>query len=158
MKVLALDPGERVGWAIGTITKRVEGVLIRHEMTVEDHGISYLKDCYLAVDDALVDGRYDVVVMEGFKLTQRGAKTSIGSTMQTVQFIGMVRGSCWRHGVPLRMQWPADKSSARRSLKIDHPAAAAMRERLEKITGAHDDRHDEDALIHLWHHFFTEYV
>lgn len=53
-RILALDPGDRVGWASATID--AQGV-----WSDVDHGIEYLKPCALWVNEGLVEDRKSVV-------------------------------------------------------------------------------------------------
>lgn len=184
MRVLVLDPGERVGWATAEVGNgamldeqhRLSVAQMLDEsrefdplepvktraiklLTVQDHGISFLKDMALAVYRSLiVNGTYDVVVCEDWRLSARHAKRLIGSNMQSSQFIGMVRLCCWVANVQLVMQPPAAMSTAERALNCGHPSADDIRHRLSKLPKSHDDSHDGSALLHLWAWFFGRYV
>lgn len=150
MRVLALDPGDRVGWARADVDPS--------SGTWDDfrHGITPLKDMALAAYRALVDGHpetgepaYDLVVCEDWRLYPHLAKTMVGSAFPSVQFIGAVRLSCWLSGVRMVMQGAAIKSTADKTMKVLRP------ELHEQVTTprAHDDAHDLDAIRHLW--FYT---
>jgi hypothetical protein len=155
VRVLALDPGERVGWAAGVASVTGQEPA---ELHVTAHGIDYLKDCALAVHQAVaIEKRYDVVVYETYRLTAKGARVLVGSDLQPAQFIGMVRLSCWLAGVKLVPQGPKEKSSALKSMK-SHPSGADIQARLDKMPKSHDDGHDGDALLHLWHWFWARYA
>lgn len=154
MRVLALDPGERVGWARADIADDGEWSDLRH-------GITPLKDMALAVHAATVladlDARepvgYDVVVMEDFRLSPMGAKHLIGSSFPTVQFIGMVRLCCWLSNTKLVTQGASIKDTADKSMKALRP------ELWETVSRPirHDDGHDQDALRHLWYYTFKQF-
>src|SRR5690242_8713487 len=118
-RVLALDPGDRVGWARADIAD--DGTWSNLQ-----HGIEDLKPMALRVNSALVPeyiydedcGRvlcgppgYDVVVCERWALYPTHAKVMIGSEIPSAQFIGMVKLSCWLAGVPLVMQGAAKVNS-----------------------------------------------
>lgn len=162
MRVLALDPGEKVGWARADITE--DGAW----WSDLRHGITPLRDMALAVYNALIEhdydpvsacvvtypSEYDLIVCEDFRLSQVGAKTSIGSTLPTVQFIGMVRLCCWVSGVELVMQSPKIKTTADKTMKGLRPKLYATATR----PVAHDAGHDQDALRHLWHWYWLNYV
>ncbi len=150
IRVLAIDPGERCGWATGTIADA--------GLEVQDHGISFLKDMALAVHRAVVlEDRYDVVIYETFRLTHKGARVSVGSDLQTSQVIGMIRLSAWLNPrVQLVPQTPGDKTTARLSLR--NPGGEDILARLDKLPKSHDDGHDGDALLHLWNFYFKRYV
>ncbi len=144
MKVLALDPGERVGWATGTIS--AEG-----KLTFGHHGITALKDMALKLHE--VAGDYDVIVYETFRLSSRGARVMIGSDLQTAQFVGQVRLCAWLNPrVRLVSQGPAVKSIALKS------ASPALKRILARLPKTHDDAHDGDAAMHLHHYWFTNYA
>ena len=159
IRVLALDPGQRVGWA-----KAEAHVHSGHSksrdgwprLIVEDHGIAPLRDAALAVHKAVVlEDRVDVVVMEKFILTARGAKFLVGDDLQTSQFVGMVRQCCWLNPrVKLVEQMPAAMATGRKALRAGWPGAADIRERLAKLPKSHDESHDGSALLHLaaWFH------
>lgn len=182
MRVLALDPGERVGWASAVVDSRLsfpDGTAVaecallpeqwvgkadegtwKHTLEITGHGIAYLKDMALAVHQAVVvEKKYDVVVFEKWVLTAKGARVSVGSHMESSQFVGMVRLCCWLAGVKVVGQPTSALSSADRSLKCGHPSAAAVAKLVEAADSvSHDDGHDGSALRHLWTFFFDAYV
>ena len=191
MRVLVLDPGERVGWATAEVelvpvklqrndavdprpipqVVCEDGVIPRAgrgpshtteaRLKVTGHGISYLKDTAMAVDRALSKGKYDVVVYENWKLTAKGARVSVGSEMESSQFIGMIRLSCWKYGVKIVKQPPSMQTpngTGERALKCGHPSAPAVQAIIDKLPKSHDESHDRSALLHLWGWFFKEYV
>jgi hypothetical protein len=167
IRVIAVDPGERVGWCTATIHTTAElGFKIEqpsdptHLLSVQDHGIAFLKDAALQIHQAVaVEKRFDVVIYETFLLTARGAKVMVGSDLQTAQFVGMVRQSAWLNpDCQLVPQGPAAMSSARKSLRCGHPSAEDVAERISKLPKSHDDSHDGSALLHLWNFFFARYV
>jgi hypothetical protein len=157
MRVLAVDPGERVGWATAIVHGQDGG---GHHLEVTGHGIAFLKDAALQIHQAVaVEKRFDVVIYETFLLTARGAKVMVGSDLQTAQFVGMVRQSAWLNPVcQLVPQGPAAMSSARKSLRCGHPSAEDVALRISKLPKSHDDSHDGSALLHLWNFFFERYV
>lgn len=150
MRVLALDPGERVGWARADIADDGSWSDLRH-------GITPLRDMAVAVHRSLVDATwqdvhpavYDVVVMEDWRLYPGNAKSMVGSSFPSVQFVGMVRLCCWLSGTKLVMQGAVTKKTA------DKTAARLRPDLYELVTRpiSHDDGHDQDALRHLW--FYT---
>jgi hypothetical protein len=158
VKVLALDPGERVGWATGVIEDGF-GIPGTASLTVTDHGMAYLKDMALAVYRSVVlEKKYDVVVYERWTLTPKGAKVLIGNPMAWCQFIGMVRLCGWISGTKVVGQYPAAMRSARKSA-TGQPCGADVLERVAKADSvSHDDGHDGSALLHLWHYYFEKYV
>lgn len=146
MRVIAIDPGEKVGWArcevsaTGRCTKLV-------------HGITPLKDMALALVKKF--DQYDVVVVETWRLSAVHAKHLVGSSMPTVQFVGMVRLLGWLHP-DVKMVWqdPRVKKTAVKTMAKLKP------EWHELVTsgGAHDDTHDYDAIMHLWHWVWSDLI
>ena len=138
LRILALDPGERVGWARAVVAPDGSWSELRH-------GITPLKDMALAVSKA----DYDVIVCEDWRLRPATARNFIGSSFPSVQFIGMVRLCCWLSNTKLVMQGADTKSTADKTMAQLWPAM------YEKVSAsrAHDDAHDMDAIRHLW--FYT---
>jgi hypothetical protein len=135
MEVLALDPGEKVGWARASVAD--DG-----EWSGLEHGITHLKDMALAIDANV--GKYDLVVCETWKLRAGKERTFIGSDFPSVQFIGMVRLGCWREHVAYEPQDPRIKTTA------DKSAPDWLRKIIDNEPRSHDDGHNVDALRHLW--------
>jgi len=159
MRVLAIDPGERVGWAHGDVYVPPKGGL-RGQMVGNDgspdlrvtgHGISFLKDFALKLHE--VASTYDVIVYETWRLRADKARAFIGNDFQSSQLIGMVRMCAWLNPrVTLISQGPGVKSTADRSMP------EWLRAKIAALPAAHDDSHDGDALRHLWHYFWERYV
>lgn len=139
MRVLALDPGDRVGWARADVDPS--------SGTWDDlrHGITPLKDMALAIHASKL-GEYDLVVCEDWRLYPHMAKQMIGSSFPSAQFIGMVRLLCWTYHRKLVMQGASIKTTA------DKTMAALRPDLYELVTKpiAHDDGHDLDAIRHLF--------
>lgn len=161
-RVIALDPGDKVGWARADIADDGTWTDFRH-------GITELKACAIKVADALdihagcayndwddspPNPDYDVVVMERWALYAHMAKALVGSEIPSAQFIGMVKLSCWLAGVPCVMQNARDVNSNTPGRLA--PAEASMKklrpELFELVTQpiAHDDGHDLVAVKHLF--------
>jgi hypothetical protein len=159
MRILAVDPGERVGWCTGTITEPGAHPPYGVTLEVTAHGIAFLKDAAMQVYKAVVlEDRIDVVVYETFILTARGGKTMVGSDLQTAQFVGMVRMAAWLNP---RVQLVAQGTGAMRAADKSwrtHPSGAIMKERWDNLPKAHDESHDGSAMRHLWTYFFERYV
>lgn len=147
MRVLALDPGEKVGWARADVSPAGAWSDVRH-------GITPLRDMAIAVHAALYPpphaldptSEYDVVVCEDWRLYPHMAQQFVGSSFPSVKFIGAVELACWVSGTKLVKQGAAVKKPALAMMAKFDPELHA------KVTrsGAHDDLHDMDALIHLW--------
>ncbi len=147
MRILAVDPGERVGWAVGEVAGPVGGQLLR----VENHGISFLKD--FAVKLGQVFHEYDVVIYETFRLRANVARKFAGNDMQTSQLIGIIRYLGWINPqVKVVGQGPAVKATA------DKTMPSNIQSIIDKAPKNHDDSHDTDALRHLWFWFWERYV
>lgn len=166
MKVLAIDPGERVGYATATIEPPADPQALSNEMVLklETHGISAMKDFALAMFKSIVlERKYDAVVFETFRINPKKAKTFIGNDMPTIQLIGMIRLCCWvvtllhpDQPVQLVSQGPSAKTSARMSL-IHEPDGVIRQKVAAAEALKHDDGHDGDALLHLWNYYFERY-
>lgn len=164
MKVLAIDPGERVGWAHGVIEEKFLPVY-DPTLSVEDeqvwadqmalevtgHGITVAKPFILKLREVI--GTYDVVVYERWALAAGMAKQLAGSEMTTSQVIGQIRLLSWTTpGVQLVGQWPAEMKTARKT------APREILDIIDSLPAAHDDSHDESALLHLWRYFQKRYT
>lgn len=152
IRVLAIDPGERVGWAIGEIDP--DGP----SLNLVDHGISTLKEFGSALHrTVVVEKNYDVVIYETWRLSGRDPHKFVGNDMKTSQLIGMIRLCAWVSGTTLVSQPPGDKNAAlERTTK--HEQAAVIREVLDRMPKSHDDAHDGDAIGHLWQYYWRKYL
>lgn len=162
MKVLAIDPGERVGWAHGVIQQPgdtwAEGggpVQTRTEpaLMVTGHGIATLKDMALKLHE--VAGNYDVIVFEEYRISSnpQKLKAHVGSDVPTLQLVGMIRLCAWLNPqAKLVTQYPKNKATAERSMP------AWLREKIAGLPARHDDAHDGDALLHLWFYYWKTHV
>lgn len=153
-RVLALDPGERVGWARADVSSDGQWTDLRH-------GITELRDMALAVHRSLVlpifdpakeepPPDYDVVIVEDWRLYPGMAQQFVGSSFPAVRFIGAVQLCCWASGTKIVMQGARIKKPALQTM-------AKLRPELYELCtrpGAHDDTHDLDALMHLWFYTF----
>lgn len=157
MRVLALDPGQRVGWATADTRVRGQEPAELHNI---DHGIWPIRDAAMQVHDlVVVRDSIDVVIYEKWILTARGAKVLVGDDMQSSQFIGAARLCCWLNPRVQVVLQPARRDYPwRRSLTCGHPSAQDILDRLAKLPKSHDEAHDGSALQHLWDWFFERYV
>ncbi len=137
-KLLAIDPGELVGWATGHVDS--EGALV-----LDNHGINGLKPFAIKLGESI--GNYDLVIYETFRLAATHAKKLVGNDMQTSQLIGMIRYLAWVNGVKITGQSPKIKSTA------DKVATGDFKSLIESEPSKHDDAHDIDAIRHMayWH-------
>lgn len=157
MRVIWIDPGETVGWVIAQVTDEPSG----WHLDVLDYGSTKLKRFALA----LLDGahKYDVIGYETYVIQPAKLAMHAGSTVPTLQLIGMIRLAFWnaqlsgkRYGAKIVEQPPLAKSKGRGAAKLhlSDELNAAIQDALE---GAHDDGHHGDALLHLaaWFHDYT---
>lgn len=152
--VLAIDPGERVGWAGGIIDpdgRSDRHPEIRSGLVIKTHGITKLKSFALKLGESFAN--YDTVIYESWRLYPGAVKTMIGNDMQTSQLIGIIRYLSWLHpNVKLHSQSASIKNTA---IKI---VPDTVKDILENAPGTHDDAHDMDALLHLSFYHWSEYV
>lgn len=149
IQILAIDPGEKVGWAHGEV--------VGSTLCVIDHGIATLKHLAVAlagrpapVAVAALD-QYDIVIYEQWRLAAYAAKALIGSDMQTSQLIGMIRLLGWLHDVKLVSQAPGDMEIGERCAP---PTVTAI---LGTLPKSHDESHDGSALKHLAAYWYRHY-
>jgi hypothetical protein len=160
MRVLSLDPGEKVGWARADIDPDGKWTDVRH-------GITPLRDMAIAVHESmtrfpvLAPGEpltkyasdYDNVVIEDWSLFPGEINKFAGSRFPAVQFIGAVKCCCWVSGVPLTVYQPAQKEPTLKAMaKLDPELHELVTRSI-----AHDDGHDQDALIHLFRYTWLNY-
>lgn len=154
MRVLAIDPGERVGFAAGDITWDSEG---RRQLTLETYGIALLKD--FAIKLAAVARDYDVIVYEEYIVQTRVSHA--GSTVPTLQLIGMIRLAAWlaaergEPGPQLVKHQVRQKTTGRAAAPIHLPSAVPIIE--DALEQPHDEGHHGDAIMHLVAYFHNNY-
>lgn len=143
-RVLAIDPGERVGWARGLInTETGEPVEV-------SRGVSSLKDFALALHKRI--DNYDTVVYETWRLYASKAKEQAGSDMQSSQLVGMIRLCAWLHPkIKLVSQGAKIKKVSLVTMEKNAPDLYASLE-------TSSEQHDQDALMHLWHYAWSNYA
>jgi hypothetical protein len=147
VRVLALDPGERVGWA------NFDCDPVSGKVTNLKHGISPLKDMALRVAEKA--GSYDVIVMEDYRISAAKVNLHIGSGVPTIQFVGMVRMACWQHPkTKLVVQSNRVKTTAAKTMRKLKPSWYEIIDE----TVAHDDGHDQDAIMHGWYYVWSNYI
>lgn len=137
MKVLVIDPGERVGFAVANIED--DGLVL------VTYGAAPLRDFALKLGEVITD--YDVVVYETWRLRANKAKVMIGSDFQPVQLIGMVRYLAWIHDVKLVSKEPGVKGAA----------AKAMPSWMRDLKDGASEEHPRDALDLLWSYVMSHH-
>jgi hypothetical protein len=136
MKAIAIDPGERVGWATSILTST--------ELTDIKQGVTPLKD--FAMKLGKVAGEYDVIVYEAWRLYPAAAKSMIGNDMQPSQLVGMIRYFGWLNPqVKMVVQGANIKTTAEKT----------MPDWFKERMALSSEQHDQDALMHLWHYWWT---
>lgn len=146
LKVLAIDPGEKVGWARVTASPG--------SFSLEDHGIADLKPFAIKLHESVPN--YDVLIYETWRLYAGQAKKMIGNDMQTSQLVGMIRLAAWLNpGVKLVGQSASIKETADKTAKVMCPEVSDL---LDREPSKHDDAHDMDAVRHSWYWYWNKYV
>ncbi len=143
LQVLAIDPGEKVGWARGSASP--------DSFKLVNHGITDLKPFALALGKSIT--KYDVVVYETYRLIKKMNKE--GSDMPTSQLIGMIRLLAWQNPRIIAVaQSPGIKSTADKTAFL----APEIKDLLDREPGTHDDAHDVDAVRHLWYWHWNKHI
>lgn len=146
--VLVIDPGERIGWAVGVIT---DGQYKPDLLDVTGHGIMESKDFLLALNKSI--DKYDTVIVETWRLQPGYQDKFVGSDFPTVQVIGAIRFLSWLYPrIKIVWQNPAKKGTGKIYAKHHLPLVADLLDRLPK---SHDDAHDGDAIEHLVAYYFN---
>lgn len=116
------------------------------EFEVTAQGVSTLKDFALALHANFAN--YDVVVYETWRLYPEMGKRMVGNDMQPSQLVGMIRLCAWLNPkVKLVSQGANIKKTAMKTMPD------WIKARMELST----EQHDQDALMHLWHYYWTNY-
>ena len=139
MRTLAIDPGERVGWAVGDANPNGLDIL--------EQGVHPLKDFALKLGEVIAN--YDVVVYESWRLYPNAAKTMIGNDMQPSQLVGMIRYLGWLN--------PQVKMVVQ-GANIKETALKTMPEHIHERLAKSSEQHDQDAIMHLWFYWWDKYV
>lgn len=155
-RVIAIDPGERVGWAHAVITP-FDGECgcedCGPKLEVTGHGITPLMD--FAIKLSKVIGNYDKVIYEIYRIQPGKERQHIGSEVPTLQLIGMIRLLGELHGVTKVRQTLTHRDTGYKRAPEWCPQIQEIIERLPKT---HDDAHDGDALAHLAYYYTQNYL
>jgi hypothetical protein len=139
-RVLAIDPGERVGWARASMDA---GLMPGHGGAELVQGVTPLKDFALKLGE--VFGDYDTVIYETWRLYPHKAKALIGNDMQPSQLVGIIRYLGWINPQVKLVSQGADTKTL-----ADKAYGSWLAPRFALST----EEHDKDALRHLvwyWH-------
>ncbi len=148
-RILAIDPGEKVGWATALSWPATTDAEARLEVLT--YGITGLKDFALTLDQRFQN--YDQVIYETWRLRGAAARHLIGNDMQTSQLIGMIRFLGWKHtDVKLTGQGPQIKATALKTIPDE------LRTLIDGAPAAHDEAHYADALLHAWHAHWRTHI
>jgi hypothetical protein len=148
-RILAIDPGEKVGWATALSWPATDDSDARLEIL--DYGIAGLKDFALALGRKYEN--YEQVIYETWRLRAPAHKHLIGNDMQTSQLIGMIRYLGWLHPeVKLTGQAPSIKATALKTMP------EYVRQIVDGAPTKHDEAHYADAVLHAWHAHWRKYV
>lgn len=140
-RVLAIDPGERVGWATGLLGASAD------EFEIENRGVHPLQDFALKLGKSIAD--YDVVVYESWRLYPGMAKRMVGNDMQPAQLVGIIRYLGWIS--------PTVKLVTQ-GAKIKETALKTMPDWLSEHMKQSTEQHDQDAIMHLWYYHWSKTV
>lgn len=144
LRILAIDPGERVGWARGTVQADPDdGISLR----IDGQGVHELKDFAIKLYESITN--YDVVIYETWRLYPGMAKKMIGNDMQPSQLVGMIRLLAWVHPDVKLVSLGATVKNTAIKTQPDW-----LRDRVAKST----EEHDKDALHLLWYYYWKHYV
>jgi hypothetical protein len=90
--------------------------------------------------------KYDVVVVEAFRLYPGAAGAQTWSAFGTVEVIGVLREKCRAAGTPFVVQAAAVKK----------PTAAVLKARGVKLRSHGKGSHAKDAELHGWHYVLSQ--
>jgi hypothetical protein len=142
LRAIAIDPGERTGWAVGTVPPDEPPRLL-----IESQGVNTIKTFAKTLGEKI--GDYDVVIYETWRLRPDMARKMVGNDFQPSQLIGIIRYLCWIHpDVKIVSQGPNVKATGEKVMP------EYIRERFARSS----EQHDKDALMHLSHWFWKAYT
>jgi hypothetical protein len=137
LRVIAIDPGERTGWATGTVRSEPGD---EPDISDLNQGVHPLRDFALGLHKNA--HKYDVIAYETWRLYPGMAKRMIGNDMQPSQLVGIIRLQGWLHpNVQLVSLGATVKQIA------DKTMPDWLRDRKEQSS----EEHDKDALDLLWY-------
>ncbi len=142
-RVIAIDPGERAGWASATLAE--------NSITDIEHGVLPQKQMAFQLYAWQVpEPRFDVVCFESWRPRPKAGSMNwiIGNQLLSAQHVGQIRFIAWLSGAKLVSYGPDRKGVAMASMP------EALKQRMK---GSHE-QHDQDALMHLWLYAFENWV
>ncbi|MCW0193379.1 MAG: hypothetical protein OJJ55_19015 [Rhodococcus sp.] len=109
-RIIAIDPGEMTGWAIGRIQTYECDSDEPKQLLCEQFGYDPWKKFVMNLDTVqLGDSPFDIIVYESFRIRSTAAKALIGSDVPTAQCIGAIKLAAWRSGAKLVTSEPSNK-------------------------------------------------
>ena len=151
MKVIWIDPGETVGWATFRVDTKAPSIELL------DYGNTKLRPFAMKLLE--VAHEYDWICFETYAIRADKLKQHAGSTVPTLQLVGMIRLAQWegqrRNGTgfpQLDEQDPGFKKRGYGAMKLWLPGEIELVD--EALAGRHDDGHFGDAVMHAaaWFH------
>lgn len=132
MRIIAIDPGENTGWAIGTVSQ--DGVL-----TIDSYGFDPWKKFCMNYMDVMDGGNpFDVVVYESWRLRPANMKELAGSDLPSSQCVGIIKYGAWKHKKQLVTSEPSNK-----------PVIDKQMGGTDYLPGRDNAEHHRDAVRHL---------
>lgn len=102
-RIIAIDPGDETGWAIGRIIKQ-------DSMTVEAYGHDPWKIFAMTYMNVMQgNDPFEIVVYESWRLRAQAAKQLTGTDFPAVQCVGAIKVGAWQSGAVLVTSEPAHK-------------------------------------------------
>lgn len=139
-QIIAFDPGERTGYAVGSLDVDEFDPKTGAGFAVEEQGVLTVREMGRQLRDLVRD--CDVVVYETWRLYQDKALALVGNDMQPSQVIGMIRFVAWEQGTKIRNNGADIKAIANKT----------MPDWLRKHMAKSTEQHDQDAIMHLWYY------
>lgn len=149
--LLAIDPGDHMGWCVGTTegepyaagTDPPGEFFLRLERWVGTALVRPEIENVLPATYQLLPATIEQVVFEGYTIDEPAANQ--GSDVPTLQYIGVIKYICSRAGVPFHVQHRMVKG----------PAKGKLRNRKIKPLPGTDGKlpnggHATDAQVHWW--------
>lgn len=153
MRFMAIDPGNTVGWATGTMDSG--------GMVIAEYGQDKSKTFLL---NLVRDGHeYDYIIYEGYTIRAKDLQAHLGSQVPTLQVIGGIRLAAWLaqgrrfDGFPKLKEQPATKKRTGMAAAQIH-AEALVPLIAAALSGPHDDGHYGDALLHAVAYYHTTFL
>lgn len=154
-RVVALDPGGRSGWAAAqmSVDKLVltgSGVFRQDRMARELaawQNVFYVKPGARVND--LHPRAWDVIVAESWRPRRKNGSMDWieGDPLLSAQHVGQIRFIADLSGARYVEQSPAQK----------HVFEASLPAKLKSLDDLSSEQHDQDARLHLWGYFFSEW-